>query len=275
MSSQGSSRGFKVQNLDRLFHWYKVPEVNPGVPESYFSYMDMNGGYWTVPLLFIGLFVLVSRRKNKDLVLISYLITLYVLIHLDIIGMSRTERFLEMEARVFYPIIAIGLVSLTSFFRMPKDMRIKAKYGLALLFIILAVFFNARPAYSQFSTAYGGLGRITPYQIEAGEWIKDNTPEESYFMLNGIIPQLYAKNKWFMVIAQRPVIYDKNMITSPEKVTYNYTEYVVMDYSDITLIGTQGEAFVQQMQEWEQENLIDANATKIYDKYMVKVFRLE
>src|SRR3989338_11715553 len=70
----------------RLFQW----SPNPGdfigsVPASYFSFKDMHG-LWTLPFLLLGLLALVIRRENRDVFLLAWLISLYLVLHRDLIG---------------------------------------------------------------------------------------------------------------------------------------------------------------------------------------------
>ncbi|MBD3310693.1 hypothetical protein GF351_05750 [Candidatus Woesearchaeota archaeon] len=269
---QGGSQELQVQNLDRLFHWYKTPEKNVGMPLSYFSYPEMNSGYWTVPFLAFGLLFLLFRRQDKDLLLISYLITLYIFIHLDVVGMGRTERFLQMEARVFYPIMAVGLVNLPSFFRLPRDVKVLAKYGLAAVFMVLVLAFSMPPAYSQLTEAYTGISRMTPAQIEAAEWLKENTPEEAFIGMNGILPQLNTINKWYRVLAQRAVVYESDLIIPPTNKYYDQLSYMAVDYTHLIALGAQGEEAIARMQQWEQETFTQEQL--VYNNNNIRVYKL-
>ena len=95
--------------LSNLLKWYERPQRNVGVPDEYFNFKDVYG-YWVLPLLLLGVGLIIWRRNSPDTLMIAYLITMYLFIHLENIGFPRAHRFLEMEAWLFAPLIVIALL---------------------------------------------------------------------------------------------------------------------------------------------------------------------
>ncbi|MBW2974428.1 glycosyltransferase family 39 protein, partial [Candidatus Woesearchaeota archaeon] len=250
--------GKQPYDISRLFSWYSPPkDVDLGLPASHFSYKDMHG-LWTLPFLLIGLAFLLIRRKKKDLVMVSWLISLYIMLHLDIIGKGRPFRSLSATAHIFCPIMALGAVYLVSMIKLPKNLKVLLKYSSILLFIILAVFINGRAAYQQLNTAYPGITRINPYQYEAAEWIRDNIKDERAELYQvGAISQ--AKSRWEWMLSNRVISF-----RARENATH-----AVIDYSDAMLMNNQ--EMIGQIRAYE-DALKDAD--KIYDRNNIKVYEL-
>jgi len=94
----------------RLFKWSFNPEDFVGsVPASYFSFKEMHGA-WTLPFLLIGILALAIRRQNRDIFLLAWLVSLYLVLHRDIIGKTEfLHRSLSATAHIFVPITVIGV----------------------------------------------------------------------------------------------------------------------------------------------------------------------
>ena len=78
------------------------------VNQSVFSYKDMHG-YWTLPLLILGSLFLSLRRKRKDLLLLSWIIALYLILHFDLflgMGAGRLFRSVNNVPYIFYSLVA-------------------------------------------------------------------------------------------------------------------------------------------------------------------------
>jgi len=259
-----------VGDYSRLFQWFKIQPSNKGTPQDYFSYSKVNGGYWTLPVLFIGILFLILRRRNEDLLLLAWLVGLYLVLHMDVFGLgSFVHRSLSATAHIFYPIMAIGTVYLSSFIPVAKKYKTYIKYGLVCLFILLAVFFNGRSAYSYLDSAYQGVIRITPVQLEAAEWMKDNLPEKADIESLGTFN--LAKRRWIQFLAHRHI--NKINGRSEQNITSNY---IMLDYSDPAILmqyyndpGT----LIQLMQEYEQS--IQENVTLIYDKNNIRLYKIK
>ena len=259
--------GFKPENIGRLFYWFKAePEYYNSLPQYYFSYKYVYGGYWTLPLLILGIVFIFLRKKRQDILLISWLITLYLFIHMEIVGGGRNFRFLQIEAQIFSIIMAFGLLSIVSFFRIPDEKKNYLKYGLTAVFALMAIIFNAVPIYSQLSSSYQGYLRITPPEYKATEWIMDNTEENANFLLIGTVP--YNKKKWMQGLSYRRFDYDNNLITKYYDGIAE-PDYIFIDYSDLSAIGRND--IIQQLQQWESERL--KNSTLVYNAENVRVYK--
>ncbi|MBW2989445.1 glycosyltransferase family 39 protein [Candidatus Woesearchaeota archaeon] len=258
----GAQKERQPYALSRLFSWYRPPEgANLGLPLSHFSYRDMHG-LWTLPFLFVGIIFLLLRRKKSDLFLIGWLISLYIMLHLDLIGKGRPFRSLSATAHIFYPIMALGAVYLISLIsnlvRLPKSLKPLLKYSIILLFILLAISINGKTAYNHLDSAYQGISRINPHQYEAAEWIKDNIKDEKAEIYQiGAISQ--AKSRWEWMLSNRVIFF-----RARENATH-----ALIDYSDSLLINDQ--KTVQQIRAYE-ENL--NYSSKLYDKNNIRVYKL-
>ncbi len=269
----GDDSGSQRQiQLGKLFDWYHVKN-DAGLPDFYFMYKTAHGSlkkpngllvWWTMPLLIFGTFFLAYRRKNEDCLILAWLVSYYFLTRLTAIGMgSRDIRMFAYEAHIFYPIIAIGLVSLGSF--APRERTRKyLKYGLIALFILLAIHVNGNSAYQVLKSQKNTIGRINPAQLESAEWIRSNLPEDAHIYDFGTAGyQNYAaKIKWLMALSQRHFI-----INDYEQ---NLTNYVYFDYTDA--INTRDQNYVDLIMEIEKQFV---NSTVLYNKNNIRVYKVD
>lgn len=252
-------------DISRLFYWFKIPEVNPGVPESYFSYKAMIGPYWTIPFIFFGIVFLLLRRNRKDLVILGWLVSLYLMVHLDFIGKGRVHRSLSGTAHIFYPLMVLGLVYLFSLIPKIKRYRSYIRHGLMVLFVVFMFMSVGIGASKSLKDAYQGSSRINPYQYEMVQWLRQSdVPEDAQLYHIGAIS--LAKTRWLWMIGHRHMRSSERY----DMKEYNIT-HVVVDYSDFALIGHQ--EGINKLQEWEKQNM--ANESLIYDRTYVKVYKLE
>ena len=251
-----SSLGEKQSNaksfqFDKLFKWYQGIKNDPGLPDFYFEYNKAHGSlqnsllsWWTLPFLLIGLFALAYRRKEEDLLLLSWFVAFYFLTRLAVFGFgSRDIRMFAYEAHVFYPIIAVGLLSISSF---PKQESFKkySKFCLIMLFLILAVSVNGKSAYGVLKGQQYSIGRINPAQYEAAEWLRSNVEEKADIYGMGTLGYQYygAKIKWLGVLSQRHFIINADEINS--------TDYIFFDYTDALSLRDQN--YVNALQNFEK-----------------------
>ncbi|MBD3164424.1 hypothetical protein GF323_04440 [Candidatus Woesearchaeota archaeon] len=249
--------------ISRLFYWFKPQESNKGVPQSYFSYKSMIGPYWSIPLLLMGILFLMLRRKKKDLVILGWLVSLYIMIHLDVIGKGRVHRSLSGTAHIFYPLMALGLIY--TFSLIPKHYRKAIKPLLLLVFAVLMFFSVGLPAYNSLKDAYSGIARINPIQYGFSKWLRESTIEETdnlYHM--GSIS--LARTRWLWMIGHRHMI-DSTRYSLDE---INST-HIIIDYSDLTML--QNKEALLQLQEFEERNL--HNNTLVYSTKYIRVYELE
>ncbi|MBN1156906.1 hypothetical protein JXA85_04765 [Candidatus Woesearchaeota archaeon] len=261
------SKMFKINNPGRLFYWSKMPDDNPGLPASYFSYRQMNGGIWTLILFFIGAAYLLFRKTRKDILLLVQVLLLYVFIHFDVISLPRYTRYLELEAQVFYPIAALGLVCLISLFK-STFLKKYAKPVLIAAFFFLALTVNAKNAYPVLRDAYPSMYRINPAQYDATQWIKKNLPEKAMVLPAGTLT--YAKKKWLWTLSQRTFAAGNNFF-SDDVPEFNLTDYVMVDYSDLYIVNRMD--VVASLNDWETKVL--AGSTKLFDKNNVRIYEVD
>ena len=249
--------------ISRLLYWLKPQPDNLGVPQSYFSYKEMIGPYWTIPLILFGILFLLLRRDKKDLAMLAWLGSLYIMIHLDIIGKGRVHRSLSGTAHIFYPLMVLGLLYLVSLVPNIKGYKQAVKYGAIAVFAALMVASVGVEANNSLKNAYQGISRINPQQYELAQWLKDGgVPEDSAMYHLGAVS--LAKTRWLWMVGQRAI-----RSSDREKMSDFNITHVIVDYSDFALIGRQDA--VNQLQDWEMKNT--ANQTKIYDKDYIKVYK--
>jgi len=177
---------------------------------------------------------------------------------------SRDIRMFAYEAHIFYPIIAIGLLSLSSLPRQ-EIFRKYLKAGLIAVFFFFAIYVNGVSAYEVLKSQQNTIYRINPYQYEAAEWVKNNLPENADIYDFGTIGfQNYAaKVKWMLVLSQRHFIVGNDQL--------NMTNYVFIDYSDAALAKNQN--YFNSIKEYEQQQF--QNFTPIYNKdNLIKVYKV-
>ncbi|MEK6808140.1 MAG: DUF6541 family protein [Nanoarchaeota archaeon] len=271
----GGEFGFKPENIGRLFHWFKVDEKYfSGLPPNYFSYKYIYGGerrgyigYWTLSLLILGAIFIFIRRKEQDILVIAWEITLYLFLHMEIIGGNRNFRFLQLEAQLFSLLTVVGLLGIASFFKFSNEKKTYLKYSFVVAFLIVVIISNAKPIYNELSNSYKGIGRITPPEYKATEWVMTNTDENANFLLIGTVA--YNKKKWLQGLSFRRFDYDNNLITQKFEGIVN-PDYVFVDYSDLFAIGRAD--IIQQLQGWEKAKL--ENATLVYNQDNIRVYKI-
>ena len=256
--------------FDKLFKWYHGIRNDPGLPDFYFTYNMTHGSlaggflsWWTLPFLLLGILFLAYRRDDKDILLLGWLVSFYFLTRLAVFGLgSRDIRMFAYEAHVFYPIIAIGLLSISSFFS-NQEIKKFAKYGFIALFFILALSINAKSAYDILKGQQNSIARINPMQYEAALWLKDNVEERADIYDIGTLgyQNFGAKIKWLMVLSQRHFI-----VNEPE---LRDADYIFFDYTDGILLGSR--EYVDALQQIESQF---SNATPTYDQNNIRVYRI-
>ena len=266
-------------SFSRIFRWSFDPEEFAGsVPASYFSFREMHG-LWTLPFLLLGIGVLAVRRQNRDIFLLAWLVSLYLVLHRDIIGKTELlHRSLSATAHIFIPITVIGALSIDSFIKLPKGYNGFLKYGLASLIVILAFVFNFPQSYSTLDQAYDSpIIRLNAAQIEVGEWLKVNSDESTNVSIIGPPPQIMSKVWWMSSITNRVTNYFEGFLTwgkykdDPEIARGHLKEdYIVFDYSDIALFSRE---LTEQWLAFEQQSM--ENHTLIYNKGNIRVYKYE
>jgi hypothetical protein len=300
----------KYPLISRLLQWAPNPRDFVGsVPGTYFSFEQMIG-YWgflddsksqginsdspffkklsvnITNLLFIflviGIAILFLRKEQRDIFLLAWLISLYLVLHRDLIGkFTFLHRSLSATAHIFIPIIVIGALSISSLIKIPKMYRSLLKYVIAVLIVAFTLMYNMPFAFSTLDNAYNSpLIRLNPAQIEVSEWLKDNIPEDRNVSIIGTPEQLDKKVWWMASYSHRVSHYFEGFFTwssedeeTKQRIASGHllSDYVVFDYSDIALLSDR--SFVERWLEFEQRNM--ANHTLLYNKDNMKVYKYE
>lgn len=264
-------QNYNVSPFLRLFKWYNVPQETAGsYPDFIFSFKDIYYGYWLLPFLIVGIAFLLLRRKRKDLLMLSMLIGLYLLVHADVIGMyldPKVIRLFYAESVIFYPLIAIGIVSIPSFIKMDEKSRETIKYILVILAAILILSIGAKPTYDTFKNAYSGIQRLNSAQFEAANWVNDNLPEDARVMYVGT--PTFPQRAWLQSVSARLGIFDQFNVIPINDLNINRTNYILMDYSWYQMLGDQQS--IAQLQQWEKANV---KGDIIYDKNGVEIYKV-
>ncbi len=287
---------FALKDAASFLQWHKIPENNYAMNPLFSQFTASYSSYWVIPLLLWGVFTLLWRRNTKDITLLAVLLSLYVIFHLSALGLVkegsyRIGRVLIVESYFFYTVMAVGLVSLSSFF--VRSMRTYARYGLTFLFIVFIVMTQGSQAYASLSGAYEGISRITPQQYEFVQWAEQNIPQTSAMQLLGTLT--YAKKGFMQVLSRRVTAREDNLLTDryivneglwkEEYLLPDYLrsgadfviplDYVVFDYSDLQYLQRdprfQGQiAALQQM-----EQSIQNRSSLIYDRNAIRVYHYD
>ncbi len=270
----------KYAPITRLFQWSpNAGDFIGSVPESYFSFREMNG-MWTLPFLLIGILVLAVRRENRDIFLLAWLISLYLVLHRDLIGkFTFLHRSLSATAHIFVPITVVGALSLPSLIKMPSMHKDFLKYGIAVLVVGLAFVYNMPSAYSALNNAYSSpLLRLNDAQIEVSEWLKDSIAEDQNVSIIGPIPEIMQKVWWMASYSHRTNYYFEGFLTwktfeknREETVRYHLlNDFIVFDYTDIALLDR---SLAERWLAFEQQNF--ANHTLLYNRNNIRVYKYE
>jgi len=196
--------------------------------------------------------------------MLSWLISFYFLTRLVVFGIGgRDIRMFAYEAHIFYPIIAVGMLSLSSFARQ-ETFKKYLKYSLVISFLIFAVFINGRSAYDVLKGQQFSIGRTNIAQYEAAEWIRSNLPEQADIYNLGTLgyQNFGAKIKWLGVLSQRHFIINNDQI--------NLTDYLLIDYSDALSLRNQD--YINALQNFERNF---QNLTPIYNKNNIRVYKVD
>ncbi|MBW2976433.1 glycosyltransferase family 39 protein [Candidatus Woesearchaeota archaeon] len=268
-------------SFSRLFRWsFNAEDFTGSVPPEYFSFSKMHG-LWTLPFLLIGILALALRRQNRDLFLLAWLFSLYLVLHRDIVGKAELlHRSLSATAHIFIPITVLGVFSIASFIKIPKLYNSFLKYGAAALIVVLTLIYNMPQAYSTLDQAYDSpIIRLTPAQVEVSEWLKDNIDENQNVSVIGQPSQIMQKVWWMASFSHRVSNFFEGFLTwrywedNREVIVRDHilNDVIVMDYTDLLAIGNK--ELLDQWSSFEKQNL--ANHTLLYDRENIRVYKYE
>jgi hypothetical protein len=234
----GEASGVKAP-LSFLFKW--APPSNTFQGSYPPSYADTHNHYPSVLLFLVilGLGITVYRRKDRDLLLLGWLFGIYIAFHFNVIlGTSgpRIVRMLVAEPPLFFALIGVGLIGGVSMLPIKKQFKSWAKVLVVVLFVVLILQVKAPEVNQTLSGAYGGLGRLTPQQIEAANWILNSDIPEGAFIYNeGTLT--FPKARWFLALSNRHVAQWYGARRNLSTIKYEPgEEYFIFDYSDLAYL---------------------------------------
>ncbi len=277
--SERSSKGpDEKTDLSRLFQWSLNPRDYSGsVPASYFSFRDMHG-LWTLPFLLIGILFLVLRREERDLFLMAWLVSLYLIMHRDLIGKAAfLHRSLSATAHIFAPLTAIGAVYMGSLVKLPSNYGKYLKYGIAAVFVYFALSVNMASASQMLNknTYNDFFGTLNAAEYEAAQWVLENVPASVNITVLGIpyepdnLLTVTAKKIRWLGAASQHVNRFYYFLENKEDVLKSKDWYVMLDY---TMVGPLNDVQTfNYMQEFEK-NL--TNHALVYNKNNIRVYKL-
>lgn len=274
----------KEVSLSRLLHWSLDPKDYVGsVPESYFSFKEMHG-LWTLPFLLIGILILCWRREEKDLLMLAWLVSLYLVLHRDLIGKSEfLHRSLSATAHIFIPLSAIGAVYLASAVKFPSNYNSYLKYAIAAVFVYFAISTNAvyamqflnKNAYNpnpvEGKLSYDFLKTLTQPQFDAAQWILENVPPQYNISVLGIphqesfLPATAYKIRWSMAVSQHV---SRFYYLMSDRDSFTKNNYVMFDY---TMAGPIGDNELLKDMQIIEQNLTDHKME--YDKNNIRIYK--
>ncbi|MDP3766158.1 MAG: glycosyltransferase family 39 protein [Nanoarchaeota archaeon] len=271
-------------DLTRLFQWSLNPkDYADSVPAWYFSFREMNG-LWTLPFLLLGIFFVAWRREERDLFLMAWLVSLYLVLHRDIVGKaSFLHRSLSATIHIFAPLTAIGAVYLGSFIKLPSNYNKYLKYGLAAVFVYLALSINMADASKMLNkdtynpnTADGFFVTLSQPQYDSGQWMLEKIPASYNISVLGIphtsnlLTATAKKIRWLAAVSQH-VNRFYYLAENKEEVLKSQDWYIMLDY---TMLGPLNDKKTfDDMQSFEKTDL--SNHTLVYDKDNIRVYKLE
>lgn len=248
-----------------LFNWYADSSYYNGYPSWLFSFKEAYNGYWSVAFLLLGLLFLLFRRKEIDILLLSWIVSLFLLTHLSFVGINISgylPRIYYSESLIFAALCVVGIIGVASL--IPSKFRKQAKYALLLIFFVLMLFQHIQPANTSLENAYKGIARINLYQMQLVPWITNNVPESSFVGYYGA-PN-YLKAKFTNYISFRLVAKEGN----PPGGLNITNDYIAIDYSDIRAMGyAEG---INQLSLFEQS--VKESSELVYNTELIKVYKL-
>ena len=275
--SRGPDESGRAFDLSRIFQWSLDPKDYAGsVPPSYFSFREMHG-LWTLPFLLLGILFLALRREERDLFLLAWLVSLYLVLHRDLAGKaSFLHRSLSASAHIFAPLTAIGAAYLASSIRIPKIANY-LKYAIAALFVFLA--FSVNMAYASKilnkNTYSDFFSTLNNQEYEAAQWSLGNIPSSANITVLGIPHQeqfqsaTSKKIRWFAAVSQHVTRF-YYLREDREEILKSGDWYIVLDY---TMLGPLNDRkSFDEMQEFEKR--ISSTHALAYDKNSIRVYKL-
>jgi len=265
-------------NIKNFFHFSTSVE-NSGYPPFWFDFAQTIGPWWLVFFILVGIVFLLLRHKDEDLLLLSWLVGLYLFLQFLIAyNNGRYVRNIIETAHIFYPLMALGVVYLFSFFKIFSGIKKYLRFACIIIFVIVIINSTAKAGYNTLSTAYSNpLQRINVYQYTAGEWMKNNLKpdDDVYDAFSSLIFRDINNVMWLQSIAQRQIRgvklpWQNNTSPGLETLINHDATYVLVDYSRLVIANAGAEATT--MQNWEKEFM--QNETLVYNKDNIRIYKL-
>ncbi|MBI2651790.1 hypothetical protein HYX01_04925 [Candidatus Woesearchaeota archaeon] len=283
--NRGAENKSQPLGLSRLFQWSLNPKEYEGsVPKSYFSFKEMNG-LWTLPFLLLGILILAWRREERDLFLLAWLVSLYLVLHRDLIGKSFfLHRSLSATMHIFAPLTALGAIYAASIVKI-KNYGKYFKYAIAAVFVYLVFAVNMKYASSILNkntySPYPVNGKLTDgflkilsnEQLKAAEWALKNVPFDAGIAVLGIPHQegfLQAtayKMRWFAAVSQRVSAF-YYLADEKKEMPNNPKWYFLLDYTMLL-----DKEMLDNLKAFEKDML--ANYTLAYNENNIKVYKYD
>lgn len=269
-ANAGISSKIEINNLHRLFDWMEVKDRpgypdNMGGPPGIFYSMDQVYFPFYYLIVLLGLAYLIIRRDDRDILILSWLVALYLLIHVEVLGISgfgRISRMLMGETALFYSIMSIGIIGWLKLF-VKENLTEKVVSITAIVLITGLVLYNGFAAYSFLKGAYPFPLRISQEQYTTAQWIDKNLPQDAYLYYAG--PLTYPKQRFMYVLSHRPGIWQNDRVDYP---WMNVTN-VLVDYSDAVKIKDQ--ALINALTNYETQ-FINANRELLYNQSNIHIW---
>lgn len=244
--------------------WFTQKQANPGTIGiknlgSLFSWSSDDFGVfgsWIIPFIIVCIIFLLISHKDNDMLILCWLIGLYLMLHLNVIGIyeSRVNRFLYGSAHIFYPMLAILCYHISNLTIKYKQY---LKWGLFAILVMAMILTQGIIAYNTLSTAYPPIMRMTDSQYAAAQWIDQNLPEDAIVYTIGSLT--YPKQRWMNMFSHRS--FEVNHPQEGNGILYPNATHILVDFSDTIKINNQD--YVNLLSGWIQyQNL--SNKTPIY-----------
>ncbi len=278
------------QDASRLFSWgLSAEDVEGGYPPAFVSFSSQYGNWLMLIPLLIGIAYLLIKRDSKAVLMLSWLLAIYFLFHLDFFygtSFGRIARMLIAEPMLFFSLIALGVFALPKLVKLSPAARSLANIALLSLFIVIFAFVIAKPQYDSLQHAYEGINRVSPAQVEAAKWIDQNLPEEAVVYNYGTLT--YGKKRFILAFSKRYVdnfhgeIVDGKIVNPAAWIfleEHNASHYFMFDYSDLAVLASipqYAQASQQQAQELRAiESTYFGNQSLLYDRNQIRVYSFE
>jgi hypothetical protein len=281
-----------VLNFERIFSWYFDPGEAEGYSPDFKSFNGEYGQLLLIPFVLGLIYLWLNRKNDKYLLLVSWLIGIYIALHLDVFlgsPLSRVVRFYIAESQLFFILIILGVMSIPVYFKLNKSVKDLLKLGLIVLLMIFMAFSIGDKAQDNLSKSYEGLARITPQQYELSEWIKEESPEDSVFYIIGTLT--YPKERFIHALSMRPMFMGKGSlkdgmdsingrideVNDAMNLDYPYLvpTHIIFDYSDLAYLAN-NENYMNQINALKgYEQYITEGTEVVYEKDNIRVYKLK